>query len=494
MKLRKISLFLILFWLILAGLIVWFKVVPGGHKTYFLSYPVKNNFFGGKNFIGNLTPADRVKIEPGKRASIFGDPVYFSVFTPRTFNEAKITITYQDNLTTSTPLIEAGVLVDNVIWRYRLLPLENKLLETGFKNWHQVRSGNILLLQKENNFSKVADFLEALKNKPQTICQNQDLKNCLALYNTSNLATYFPKDFYVETAKTFSTINLPLQGASQFYFTSAGAKDLIFDFEFSDLNLNKQSDPVTISLYQDNEKICSTKIDDNYAGDGLAKVRTFPVSFSCKTAEVKNVLYKLELKMSEDVVLKKISKAPAALNVLGRLHPVSVSNLPLSLWTDSSFIKVSTNNPASRQLIKFGDKDFYLNEPYNQVEFSTGDKRLKEIVIKKDDIILETGGTFSFTPDSFFNPEFNKVNEHFVVDRELKYVLAEYVSPLKIGQNLKQAVITLNTKEAYRENGKYSFMISVPGLSLAKQGSLEISDIKIEFFGRTVFDKIKERF
>ena len=119
----------------------------------------------------------------------------------------------------------------------------------------------------------------------------------------------------------------------------------------------------------------------------------------------------------------------------------------------------------------------------------------KEILFLKDDIILETDGTFSFKPDDFFNPELSKVNEHFVLDQELKYILAEYESPLKIGDNLKQAVITLNTKEAYRENGKYSFMISVPGLKSEDKikDSLEIYEIKVELTGRTLWQKIWEK-
>ena len=37
-------------------------------------------------------------------------------------------------------------------------------------------------------------------------------------------------------------------------------------------------------------------------------------------------------------------------------------------------------------------------------------------------------------------------------------------------------------------------MISVPGLSLANSGNLKISEVKVEFFGRTIWDKIKEKF
>ena len=69
----------------------------------------------------------------------------------------------------------------------------------------------------------------------------------------------------------------------------------------------------------------------------------------------------------------------------------------------------------------------------------------------------------------------------------------DYDGIKELDNNFKQATVILNTKEAYRENGKYSFMISVPGLSLANSGNLKISSIKVEFSGRTLLDKIKEK-
>ena len=53
--------------------------------------------------------------------------------------------------------------------------------------------------------------------------------------------------------------------------------------------------------------------------------------------------------------------------------------------------------------------------------------------------------------------------------------------------------VILNTQEAYREKGKYSFMISVPGLSLSEGGSVQVSNIKVEFTGRTLWAKLKEK-
>lgn len=493
MKLRKISLFLILFWLILAGLIVWFKVVPNGKITYSRNYPAGINIFGGKGFVGNFTPADRVENKAGQMAKIVGDPVYFSVFTPRTFSEAKVTITYRDNLSTTTPLIEAGVLVDNVVWRYQLAPLENKILDNDFNGWSKMQAGDILLLQKTNRFSSVAEFLGALKDKPQTVCNN-NIKSCLALYNTDALADYFSDDYDAGSAHGFKVINIPLQGAHQFYFLSKPGQSLSFNFDFTDLNLDKDSDPVIISVYRGNDKMYSTTIADGFGGESSGQIRNFSSSVSYPSASQTAGLYKLEIKAGDDIVIKKINKAPSALNVASKIHPVNASDLPLSFWTDSPFIKLTTDNPASKQIVTFGGQEFSLSEAYQQFEFSSTQVGIKKISLAKDDVILETDGAFSFAPDDLFYSDFKKITQHFVLTDNIDYVLARYQSPDNLGNGFKKASVVLNTKEAYREKGKYSFMISVPGLSLANSGNLEISNIKVEFSGRTIWDKIKEKF
>ena len=42
----------------------------------------------------------------------------------------------------------------------------------------------------------------------------------------------------------------------------------------------------------------------------------------------------------------------------------------------------------------------------------------------------------------------------------------------------------------YREDGRYNFALSVPNLKNDSANYLEIKDIEIEFFGRTIWQKI----
>ncbi len=492
MKSRKISLFLILLWLIIAGLIVWFKVLPLGKVSYSLKYPIKQSLFGGKGFIGRLTPVERVDVQDVSGAKVFADPVYFSIFTSRTFNEAKITLVYEDYLSSSTPVIEAGVLVDNIIWRYQLDSLENKKL-ASFSDWDVISDGDLTLFQRKKVFASLADFLTTLKNKPDSLCQN-NLRGCLAFYNLKNTDAYLPPEDFSGQEKRFKEINTPLQGAHQFYFIKPEGRNFNFSFDFADLNLNKDADQVEISIYKDSNKVYSQKIVDDFGAEESALVRNFSTSFSWAAEDSDSYLYRLEIKINDDVVIKKIKEAPGALNAINRIRPLETDSAPLIFYTDSNFIQASVNDPANLQNIYFGQKSFSLPEPYKQFEFLNQENGVKAIRLEKGDIILETDGIFSFSSDSFFNYKFTNIDRHFALDDNLQFLLTKHKEPLILKNGLKQASVVLNTKEAYRERGKYSFILSVPGLSLSNDGYLVIKEIKAEFRGRTIFDKVKEFF
>ncbi len=55
------------------------------------------------------------------------------------------------------------------------------------------------------------------------------------------------------------------------------------------------------------------------------------------------------------------------------------------------------------------------------------------------------------------------------------------------------ATVELDIKHAYREDGKYSFMISVPGLKAEDKvnDNLEIYSLEVKLSGRTLWEKIK---
>jgi hypothetical protein len=478
------------FWLFFAIFILFAKIVPGGRASYELEYRNLSQPFGGRGFIGQLTPAERVSQEKSSPAIMIGDPVYFSVFTPRTFSEAKVTVTYKNELTSATPVIEVGVLVDNLVWRYQTKSLENKTLD-NLSDWQRLQEKEVSLYQKDPIFSSVSEFMEVANKNPEKICSDGKLNSCLALYNPPALDILQKRT--PGPLENFVPWTVPLKGAHQFYFSAEANKKLFFSFELIDLNLDKRADPVYLTVYKGSQIICQDKIEDNSGGEGEGKSYTKEATLSCPPLTTKETL-KLEIKGSSDLIIKEISDAPGALNFVGRVYPVQSTTHPLIFWTDRNLISLTTANPASRQKISFGSQEFLLAEPYQRYEFTHKALGLKQIVLEKDDVILETGGVFSLSPETFFNPDFDILGRYFTINDETKYIIADYNQPLVKDGGLKEASATFNTKAAYRENGKYSFMISVPGLAPEDLGQLVIEKIKVEFSGRTLWEKLADYF
>lgn len=156
--LKKIHYLRIFLWLILASFIlfvIWQAVVPYGEAVYEFDFK-KSSFF-----IGRLTPRERVGVIAKGQQAIIGQPVYFNLWTPRPFNKLKLTIKYKSH---QTPLIEVGLLMDKQSSAYYLQPLNNETLNELYisKNWGMIQSGQTILLQREETYASVHDFLNQL--------------------------------------------------------------------------------------------------------------------------------------------------------------------------------------------------------------------------------------------------------------------------------------------------------------------------------------------
>jgi hypothetical protein len=156
--LKRIHYLRIFLWLILASFIlfiVWQAVVPSGRAVYEFDFK-KSSFF-----IGRLTPRERVGVIARGQQTITGQPVYFNLWTPRPFNKLKLTIKYKSN---QTPLIEVGLLMNKQSSAYYLQPLNNETLNELYisKNWGMIQSGQTILLQREETYANVQDFLNHL--------------------------------------------------------------------------------------------------------------------------------------------------------------------------------------------------------------------------------------------------------------------------------------------------------------------------------------------
>jgi hypothetical protein len=461
---------------------LYLKIVPFGRITYSRDYT--SSWQSGKGFINGFTPAERVDLKSGDGPRLIGDPVYFSLFTPRTFDKAKMTIVYRDNLGLDTPIVEAGVLADNVVWRYELKPVDNKALDYLSLRWNKIEENGHLFLQRDKNYSSLADWEKDVARGQVKDC-NSGFNNCFAVYNYSPKYNYQISNYQPSSPLSIDT---PLRGAHQFYLY-VGQEPLRLNFTFVDLNQDTKPAPIEVILSANDKVVMTKDLPDNNKQLGTGK--TNEKSLVIDPGNLPEGVYKVEVKISDDVVIKKIESSVNRLSFINKIWPVSNPG-NLTFYTDTNYLQVKALNPASLQTINFGGQDFKLTEAYRQFDFQTTNPGNNQAIkLLKDDLILENNGVFALSPSSLFDPSLPKVDRFFSVKTPLKYIVADYQSPSE-EEGVKTATVELDLKGAYRENGKYSFMISVPGLKTedGTNDNLEIYQIKIELTGRTLWQKI----
>ena len=379
------------------------------------------------------------------------------------------------------PIIETGILVDGDLWRYKLKPLDNYLLDNLNNSWNVVRDGDDCLFinteQATTSYDSVDTFL---KNPPPS--------NQIATYNYKLDLNYFI-DNYSSSTELYD-FGKEIRGDYQM-FTYIDNEDLFFDFNFIDLNKNKDIDPIDVYLYYNDQIIESRHLDD----DGIENDRGHKSDLRNINFDLVNMpigAYKIELHVGDDIVTKSIKTKQNKLSFLNKLWILDVPEDNFSIYTDSDIFHVKTTNPGSKQVIKFASSTLDLSETFKQysgnLEAST-----TRISFQKGDVILAGNGVFSFEYNSLLNPQIKKIDSNFDINKtDIKYIIAKYRRPEKKEEYFCNT-INFDLSGAYREDSKYGFIISIPGLSVDDgiDDYIKINKIKIDLFGLSLAEKIK---
>ena len=239
----------------------WQGIVPTGKIIYSRDYS-DSNFF-----ISDFTPKERFEKIEGTRL-VNGNPIYFSLFTPRIFDKATLNIKYKNIEDVSEDerqnrVIEAGILVDGKNWRHELKPIENKIIDQLSLVWDNIKEGDLVFLQREKKYNSISDFLKNLPNHDEFAVYNYDLKT-----------DFIINDYSITSEE--NTINHAIRGSYQFY---TYIKDEVLDFEFDilDINKNKDSDSVDIFLYYENQMIATRHLDDDGIIEDVMNAARIPI-------------------------------------------------------------------------------------------------------------------------------------------------------------------------------------------------------------------------
>ena len=450
--------------------LVGFYIVPGGKIVYQQDFSKKYfNFLGGRGFFYKMGPEERL-IDDNK---MIGDPLYFYVRAPRSFSEAIMTIKYKisaSSLAKNNYLnIETGILMDKSNWRYNLYPVFNNKLNEIFSAWSVVKNEDVILAQKNKKFSQLADFIE-----------HNDFSNS-AFYNYNLDYDYILSDYQAETDKTLSILNL--QGSYSFY-TYIKEEDLKIDFSFLNKN-NNNIQALSIFVYYQNNLIFDKSLTaDIFSSDS-------PVNFNLNLSDLPEGAYKVEIKANDDFLTPKLISHNSKLVFINRVWLSNLTN-GLAVWSDKNNFKIKSFSARCLDKVDINNEIFTVDKIYQQFDFTTSNKTdLNKITSNSCGLLIENNGLFSFTEESFFNPILNKLAEDTDWDN-IDMVVADYSQPLE-NDGYYTSEIKMDLQSALRDTDGYRFIISAPFLkNLNPDEYVEIKEIKIEFQGKTLMEKIKE--
>jgi len=481
----KIRIFLYLIIFLIVSFFIYKAIVPSGEIEYIFNFNKENSF------ISKLSPDERLDFGNKKiKNKIIANPVYFNLKTPRTFNSAEISIRYKNK---NVPLVEGGFLVDKTLWRYDLKPFQNKLLDQLSLVWDKETKDNLLILKRPKTASTTfnCNFL----NNDEF---GQDISS-LATYNYNLSIPYILKNYENKNQELKSLDNFhSLRGAWQFY-TYIKDEDLNFNFSFRDLNLNKDADQIELFLFYEGELIDSKTLDDDGINLDTGELRK-DRDISINLKNLPEGLYKLELKVNDDILTTDIKTSQSKIVFIHKINLFKENKVDLKVFTDSNKLQLTTIYPDSLQEFIVNKDVFNLEETYHQFQidlknnFSTSS--LKEVQLKKDGIVLSGDGLFSFSQFNFFNPQIKKAVFGLKINEQnINCIIADYKGAQKKGDDYF-VHLNFDLKKAYREDGKYSFLISAPDLKSDDNldDYLEIEEIKIKLKGKSLRKKINEIF
>ena len=339
----------------------------------------------------------------------------------------------------------------------------------------QATANNLLFWQKEPIYAKLEQFIE----KPPV-----DKITATYFFNVGDFSLSQQK---VSSPSEKNTIFTRALRGSHTLFIRVDNKPLNITIEKQDSNAYKGEDVLLIELYKGDKQIMKKEIPD----DGISETSNLkmnPQTEQIKIDSLESGVHKLVLtdkSSGADVNITKIETNQSGLIVSSPLY--ILDNRPATVWTNSKKITVTTWHDESLQTVKLDnlydlkiDKtnknyEFNLNKP----ETADNTRELHQLDIPKNDLIISGDGYFSFSKDSFFNPEpIKTVNLTALSDiSKIDYIIANYQQAKKEGE-WYTAQAYFDPKDIKIDGDKLYFSLESPELN-SYGGEIVIDSLEV---------------
>lgn len=463
---RLAFLFQILIVAVVAGLFAWTlwkNVIPNGvfEATYDFDHvsPFITSLLPGERALPITRGADRHPYQ-----AIIGDPVYFRLRPPRTFDSATVTVEFQN---ATQPILEVGGLANRNPDIFDLQPLENTFIDS--LPMSKTADGDLTLYQSKLQYASIADFL---KNPPP--------RDKIATYHARvdapfHIPTYVPSD-------SLQTIDTSLRGSHTF---SAYVKNETLDVSFSvqDMNRDAGGDPITITAFQGSNPVGTVSEPDDgvVVAGGKSNV---PHVIHLAIPGLPEDAYRIEFRTTRDVFIRHIATRSKKFVVLNDLFLGDESGYrdgdhAVQVWTTATTTHIETLHAGGGQELHMGNDLVRIAEPFRTYTHRTVEPLPTVITSPRGDIIIRSSGVFAWSQNALFVPEPIRMDTDFGSDTDIQYVLARYTSGTVKG-NVKTATAHFDLTKLMWEGNSIPFVISAPHIS-DLQNEVRIRKISVRF-------------
>jgi hypothetical protein len=459
-------------------LIVYENIAPFGLSENYVSYKNKE--------ISPLGPKGRVLSSQAENIQIdnlIDNTVYFTTDMLFQFDKANVRVAFQNPYPDQE--ISLGF-QDQSYWHYN-----SKIIDSPIINslaWEKIGT-DPALYQREKTYNTVEEFLSSPpKDKIIGVYNYMLEKNA---FPSTDISDYQPSNLQ-------TVIDTPLRGKHTLY-TYLQDEPFTMIITKQDLNWYDGDDVLIATIYKDGEIVYSSSIEDDGITDSSRK--TLPeqsVIMKNPGPELPETgVYKIVLDAPYDVIVKNIKTNLHKIVFEGPLYPMNNSQVypeviattsATTLYTDALEVRATLDHSNINSNIFIEDETLTILELHEQ--YATIPKNdFNTIIIPESDMLIDgLLGYFSFSPEQFFEPVIYKtlpVKEEQDVAL-VDYILTSYKTPYKEG-DWQIAEVTFDLSNAYFNNGKLSWIISLPNLK-ENERQIPIKQIEIQFQKKSLFE------
>ncbi|MFH1712187.1 MAG: hypothetical protein ABH846_03055 [Patescibacteria group bacterium] len=450
---------------VLFGWLLVIDIAPSGLRI------VNQNVDEASPFRDRLLPDQRVSIVQYDKSwqpymTVFDDPTYFSVHLPHTeFESVDVEVEFQN---TSQPIVELGALVDIFSQAYDLYPLHNLVIEQ--LNWPSLEVGEITLYQREQKYSSLEEFIQNLPDRSR-----------IATYFYELTAPYRIADYQPFGSEQFFDVSL--RGYHK-YKTYIKDEDLVAELVYMDMNRTVGADEVALRVRDESDVVVFEQKFNDDSNTTSNQVSTTKTAIIHKTGLPEGV-YTVELSGTSDIFWRSIKSPQRYLTFVNSLYiGDDVGHLaePRStqFYTNAKNLTFETFHADATQSLTLGSTEVAIPRSHEKIYYSVEDVGVILGHSIRGDLKMVGDGKFSFSKESFFDPDPLKIGSF--TDPELSgidYLITTYQSPKQKGDWLVGSV-RFNLDEVKIIDESTIFTLSAPGI-LALQNAVDVHAINLRF-------------